>query len=295
MKKLKQPQINLLCRRMNERRLSVWRIARLAGITTRWTRELYRRYLEGGVPPVLGKCGLQAVATPVQAREKVIREYCELPSGALELEQRLRRQGIRLSHNRIHRVLREAKLAKREPKKSRKRKWVRYERHKANSLWHSDWKQLEDGKWMILFEDDATRLCVGYGVFDTLTAELSLQVFALAVEKWGMPRQLLTDNGSTFCNTHDKHDLEHLFHGGVVKAGVDHIFTRLSHPQCNGKLEKLNHTIQKLYSHYNCDLDKAVRMYNEKRLHMSLEWHTPLEAWTTKTEKGLKYQKPIKT
>lgn len=211
------------------------------------------------------------------------------------MEQRLRRQKIRLSHNRIHAVLRDAKLAKREVKKSRKRKWVRYERRKANSLWHADWKQLDDGKWMLLFEDDATRLCTGYGWFNTLTAETSLQVFAVATANYGVPRQLLTDNGSTFCNTHDKHDLEHLFHGAVVRAGCDHIFTRPSHPQSNGKLEKLNHTIQKLYRHYDGDLNKAVRMYNEKRLHMSLEWHTPLEAWTNKTEKGLKYKQPIKT
>lgn len=90
-----------------------------------------------------------------------------------------------MSHNRIHGILREAKLSKREPKKSKTRKWVRYERHKANSLWHADWKKLDD-KHMILFEDDATRLITGYGLFDRQTAELSLQVFALAVEEWGL-------------------------------------------------------------------------------------------------------------
>lgn len=109
-----------------------------------------------------------------------------------------------------------------------------------------------------------------------------------------MPRQLLTDNGAEFCSTHDRTDLKHAFHGGVVKAGCDHIFTRINHPQCNGKLEKLNHTIQKLYRHYGGDLSKAVAAYNKKRLHMSLDWKTPQEVWDAKVAKGLKYEKPIK-
>ena len=280
---------------MNAGSKSVWRIAKQAGVSPRWIREIYHRYQESGVPPTLQKCGQRPAPTQPRMKERVIREYCEFPCGALAMEQRLKKRGTRLSHNRIHAALREAKLAKREKKKSRKRKWVRYERTKANSLWHADWKQLDDGKWMILFEDDATRLITGYGLFGEATAALSLQVFLVAVAKWGTPRQLLTDNGSQFCNTHDNADASHAFHGGVAAAGCEHIFTRPSHPQCNGKLEKLNHTIQRYFEHFDGDLEKAVTGYNEKHLHMSLNWHTPHEEWNEKTAKGLKYEKPIKT
>jgi putative transposase len=294
MKHLKQPQINKICRQMNAGVLTVWRIAKLAGKTPQRIRQIYQSYLDLGRPPTRKKCGRPAQPTPKPLAEKVIREHREVSGSALELEQRLKRKGIALSHNRIHRVLREAKLAKREKKKSKKRKWVRFERRKANSLLHADWKSL-DGKHLILFEDDATRLIVGYGLFDQQSAELSLQVFALAVEKWGLPRQLLTDNGSEFCNTHDKRDLKHAFHGGVTRAGVDHVFTRPAHPQCNGKLEKLNHTIERLYRHFEGDLDAAVAAYNGKKLHMSLSWRTPLEVWKAKVAKGLIYRKACKT
>ena len=280
---------------MNAKLLSVWRIAKIAKITPRWVRTIYDRYLKQGRPPILRNCGRPPIPTPDVLREKVIRDYRELPASALEMEQRLKRQGIQLSHNRIHRVLREEKLAKREVKKSRKRKWVRYERRKANSLWHADWKLMRDGKWMVLFEDDATRLVVGWGLFDSATAEYSLQVFAVAVQKWGVPRQLLTDNGSQFCNTHDKRDECHVFNGGVAAAGCEHIFTRPAHPQCNGKLEKLNDTIQKLYRHFGGDLDAAVAAYNGKRLHMSLDWQTPFEVWNAKIAKGLKFEKLTNT
>ncbi|MDP2717854.1 MAG: DDE-type integrase/transposase/recombinase [Candidatus Micrarchaeota archaeon] len=294
MKHLKQPQINRICRQMNARLLSVWRIAKIAKITPRWARKIYASYLETGRPPVLRKCGRPATPTSEALAEKVIREYHEVSGSALELEQRLKRQGIRLSHNRIHRVLRDAHLAKREVKKSKRRKWVRYERRKANSLWHADWKKL-DGKHMVLFEDDATRLITGHGLFDRQSAELSLQVFALAVEKWGVPRQLLTDNGAEFCNTHERKDDRHVFYGGVQRAGCTPIHTRPAHPQCNGKLEKLNHTISRLYWHFGGDLDAAVAAYNQKKLHMSLDWKTPMEVWNAKTAKGLKYEKLTKT
>ena len=294
MKKLKQPQINQICREMNDGYLSVWRIAKRAGVSPRWAREIYKRYLKVGTPPLLKACGRPLEPLPAEVIETVLREHAILSCSALEMQERLKRQKIKASHNKIHAVLREHGLAKREPKKSKKRKWVRYERHKANSLWHTDFTEL-DGKQLILFEDDATRLIVGYGLFDSTTAENALQAFAVAVSAYGVPRQLLTDNGSHFCNTHDNKDEKHAFHSAVTRAGVQHIFTRPSHPQCNGKLERLNYTIKKLCRYYNGDLDHAVRMYNEKKLHMSLDWHTPLEAWNTKIKKGLKYVKPIKS
>ncbi|OIO23965.1 hypothetical protein AUJ65_02420 [Candidatus Micrarchaeota archaeon CG1_02_51_15] len=228
-------------------------------------------------------------------KERIICEHREVPCSALEMEQRLLARKIRVSHNKIRAVLKEAGLAKREPKKSKRRKWVRYERTKTNSLWHVDWKLLSNGKWLILFEDDATRLIVGHGLFDSPTAEAALQVFAVATAKHGVPRQLLTDNGTQFCNTQNRTDPAHAFHGAVKRAGVDHVFTRSSHPQCNGKLEKLNHTITRLYDYYDDDLEKAVKAYNEKKLHSSLEWQTPLAVWNKKTAKGLKYKNTTKS
>jgi len=286
MKKLDSDMVSWICREMTRRELSVWRIAKHARVTKQWVYELYKRFVASGKYPEPLKCGRKPIPLPEELKERIKQEFRDFPYGAVKMEEHLKRSNVRVSHNKIHAVLLKHGLAKREVKKQKKRKWVRYERRKINSLWHADWTDL-DGKQLILFEDDATRLVTGYGSFDSATAELSLQVFALAVEKWGRPRQLLTDNGSQFCNTHDNKDKTHAFHGAIVKSGCDHIFTRKSHPQCNGKLEKLNHTISLLYNHFNKDLDKAVRMYNEKRIHMSLgnPWTTPLEAYERK--KGL--------
>lgn len=50
MKKLDQPMVNWICREMNARTLSVWSIARRAGVSKQWVYELYARYLASGVP-----------------------------------------------------------------------------------------------------------------------------------------------------------------------------------------------------------------------------------------------------
>ena len=76
-------------------------------------------------------------------------------------------------------------LASDEPKKKGRRKWVRYEREHSNSMWHTDYKQLDDGRWFIAYQDDASRFVTGYGVFDNATTKNALAVLREAPE----PRQ----------------------------------------------------------------------------------------------------------
>lgn len=52
----------------------------------------------------------------------------EHPAGVVNLERIFDKQGRHMPHNPIHRILIRQGLAKTEPKKSKRRKWVRYER-----------------------------------------------------------------------------------------------------------------------------------------------------------------------
>lgn len=47
-------------------------------------------------------------------------------------------------------------LARDEPRKQMKRKWVRYERKYSNSLWHTDWTLIDGKGWMTAYLDDAS-------------------------------------------------------------------------------------------------------------------------------------------
>jgi len=44
----------------------------------------------------------------------------------------------------INSVLKQEGLAMNEPKKWRRKKWIRYEREHSNSLWHVDWHEIKD-------------------------------------------------------------------------------------------------------------------------------------------------------
>ncbi len=93
-------------------------------------------------------------------------------------------------------------LAMEQSKKHARRKWIRYERVYSNSLWHTDYKQQlpADGRWLIAYEDDASRYITGYGVFsDATSVSAAVSVLKEAIiNKYGKPASILTDRGSQF-------------------------------------------------------------------------------------------------
>lgn len=281
MRKLNLRKGRWMIRELHKRDLSVWQIARQQGVSERHARRLRSKF-KNAKAFELKHCGRKPQPIPRAQEQRILTAYAEYGFGALSLENVLKD----VSHNKIHAVLLKHGLARHDVKKQKKRKYVRYERRHSNSLWHADWTDFQ-GRKLLVFEDDASRLIVGYGLFDSASAENSLQVFAIAVEKWGLPKQLLTDNDTHFCNTHKKRDLTHAFHGGVTRAGVYHIFTRVKHPQCNGKNERVFQTIERDAKRLG-SLDAAVEFYNLKRPHMSLRWEaleTPLQAFNRKKRK----------
>ena len=147
-------------------------IALIQRVSHRRVEQVWQAYKRTGVLPTLKMPG-KPKGAPVRLHEAalVLKVY-ELKVNALTLEHVLRDvYRVRLPHNKIHMILKEAGRALPEPSKQRRRKLVRYEREHSMSLWHMDWKQLWDGRWWIAVMDDASRLIVGYGVFQEATAE----------------------------------------------------------------------------------------------------------------------------
>lgn len=170
----------------------------------------------------------------------------------------------------------EAKLAKEEQGKKNRKKWVRYERHHSNSLWHTDWFEYK-GKQCIIYLDDASRLIPSHGEFDNANTENSLKVFRKGL-KYGIPKQVMSDHGPQF---------EEQFTSGIKEVGSKHIKARVKHPQSNGKAERAIQTIKKLWDGLG-SFDKAVRFYNKKKPHISLtngKLRTPYQAFLDKQRK----------
>ncbi len=265
--------------------LSVGLIANHLGVTPRWIRQLPMKYEGISLKDIrLRPPGRKPIPISTQQRIIVRKTKETYGSGAVTIEKILAEKAERMPHNRIHRILRQEGLANREPKKSNQRKWVRWEREFSNDMWHTDYVETDEGKQMILYEDDASRCIMGYGEFDNATTDNAILVFDDAAALWGtVPTELLTDHGTQFCVDENN---EYRFRNHIGSLGVKHVLARVKHPQTNGKQEKLGGTIKGIMRWKKCSLVEAVKFYNEVRPHMSLErdghLRTPLVAYYEK-------------
>ncbi len=209
----------------------------------------------------------------------------------------------------------EAGSPERRPENPGRRKWVRYERAYSNSMWHADYKLLDDGRWLVAYQDDASRLIVGHGVFDRATAENAASVLESAVSRHGKPASVLTDHGSQFYASEEPRIRgSAAFEKKLVQLGISHRLARAGHPQTNGKLGRFYGELQRklpIFVAASCGIatkaspgggdahmggpfctarprdpvERFVDWYNNDRPHMSLDWskrETPAQAHARK-------------
>jgi len=274
MKKLNKKKIKWIVKEVERRELGVWTIARTQKISKQHAYRVAKKFKNR--EPEFKNCGRKPKQISDEERKVVIETYYEIRASAVMIEQYLEEKGIHMSHNRIHKILLEAKLAKEEHRKKNRRKWVRYERKHSNSLSHTDWFEYKNRQG-IIFIDDASRFITGYGEFSNANTDNSLKVFRKSL-KYGIPKQVMSDHGPQF---------ENQFMEGLKEVGSKHIKARIKHPQSNGKAEKVIQTIKKLWKELG-SFDLAVKHYNYKKPHMSLtngKLRTPYQAFLEKQRK----------
>ena len=286
MKKLNKKKIKWIVREVERREQGVWSIARQQKITPRHARRVAKKY-KNDKDPKLKKCGRKLRQITEEERKLVIKIYKEYLASATMIEQILDEKGVHINHNRIHRILLEEGLAKPNPNKKKKRKYKCYERKHSLSLVHTDWFVYK-GKDVILFKDDASRFILAYGEFNSANKKNTIKVFKESL-KYGIYKQLHSDNGSVFrANDQEgKKPGEADLQIETKSRGIKQIFTRVRYPQGNGKLERLNGTIKRLWKQLE-SLDKAVKHYNHKRPHSGLtngKLRTPHQAFLEKMRK----------
>ena len=102
--------------------------------------------------------------------------------------------GLNIPHSTIRRVIADDGLSMRQPNKGRRRKGIRYECTYSNSMWHTDYKLLRDGRWFIAYEDDVSKFITGYGVFGEVTTAHAIEVLHKAIDDHGKPASILTNH-----------------------------------------------------------------------------------------------------
>lgn len=202
--------------------------------------------------------------------------------GACHIEQILKQKGFKISHRQIEKVLLENNLVVPNIKKQKPRKWVRYELPNPNDLWHTDWSYDPfSGKQLAMFIDDRTRLVTCAGVFDRATAENTIALLYEGIAEYGKPKAIMTDHGTQYYANHPNAGQQNTLFGNTLNIlEIKHYLARVNRPQTNGKAERFFLTYKTEFATGSFTTMKDyVQHYNEKRLHMSLNYQTPKEVW----------------
>jgi len=159
-------------------------------------------------------------------------------------------------------------------------------REHSNELWQIDGSQhrLANGRefWVVDIVDDCSRFCVAALAGPALTGLLAWTAFRSAVAAYGLPAQLLSDNG--LCFTGKLRGFEVAFERQVHAAGTRTTHSRPYHPQCCGKIERLHRTAKDYLARQprprslpagQRALDGFVEHYNHHRPHQSLDGAYP--------------------
>ena len=248
--KLDEEQVKWIIRQNRDGTATNREIADTMDISIRWVQRLCLKYKNTNpsmirYPSTMGRPGNGLAGR--REHSAVLSGYTENRRSAVRLEKIIKvRMGIHISHHTIHRILKDEELAENQPAKAKQRKYIRYERRFSNSLWHTDYKQLHDGRWFIAYMDDASRFIVGFGVFEDSTTPNALHVLEEAIKKHGKPAGILTDHGSQFYankkETANRGESE--FEKKLVELDIRHSLARIKHPQTNGKLERFHSEIE---------------------------------------------------
>lgn len=263
-------------------------VAEQFGVSRRRVQQIAKEYRETGVIPRLKRPGPKP--KPCRIREQVIAASRKIGGSATVIGSYLRsKRGLRVDNNLIHTILLEEGMAKEEPGKKGRKKWVRYEREHSLSAVHMDWYCGEE--WVCAVLDDASRMVLAAGEFSHATANNSIKLLDEAYHKYlyiAPIREVITDHGSQFyANKRDKKgNARHSFEEYCMRMGIKQILCKYNHPQSNGKIEKWFDLYRRYRNSFD-SLDELIKWYNKDRPHMSLnfqEMETPQQAFYRKCE-----------
>jgi transposase InsO family protein len=190
----------------------------------------------------------------------------------------------------VARVLHEAGYELEEvPTCSHPDKVRHFERAKPNELWQTDLftfvlKRQNRRVYLVAFMDDHSRFITGYGLHASQSGALVLEVLRAAINSFGTPGEVLTDNGSQYVTWRGKS----AFTKELEKRGIKQIVAAPRRPQTLGKIERFWGTLWRecVASAVFVDLGDAQRRigwfidhYNFCRPHHGLDGLFPADRY----------------
>ena len=243
-------------------------------------------------------------SSPNQATPEVEARVCELRRahpkwGALRIVHELMRGPAppepMPSRATVHRILVRHGLVITRSRRRKPSEYVRWQRPAAMQLWQlgivygprlvdTVTGELREAR-IVTGVDDHSRYCVLARVVERATRRAICLAFSEALERYGAPEEVLSDNGKQFTGRFGRGG-EVLFDKICRRNGIAHRLTAPSSPTTTGKIERFHQTLRRellddarpftSMLEAQAALDDWVREYNAERPHQALETKVPV-------------------
>jgi transposase InsO family protein len=137
-------------------------------------------------------------------------------------------------------------------RKRRRADYIRWERSRAMELWQMDivgGVKLADGSEAKIVPgiDDHSRFIISAHVVERATARPTCHGLVKAMRTYGVPEQILTDNGKVFTGRFGPGTGEVLFDRICRENGIKHLLTAPRSPTTTGKIERWHRTMRERF------------------------------------------------
>jgi transposase InsO family protein len=273
-------------------------VAEKAGVSRQSVHTWLRRYADEGLSGLQDR-SRRPDSCAHQASPEVEALVCELRRhhpkwGSRRIAFELGRHGCPgpvPSRMTVYRILLRHGLAVAAPRRRGRKDYVRWERDRPMELWQMDIVGgifLTDGTEakVVTGVDDHSRFCVIAAVTRRATGRAVCLAFAEALQQFGVPDEVLTDNGKQFTARFGNGG-EVMFDRICRENGITHRLTQPATPTTTGKVERFHRTLRRELlddvatwpdlDSVQAAIDVFRQEYNTDRPHQSLDMAFPAD------------------
>jgi transposase InsO family protein len=278
-------------------------VAAELGVSRQSVHSWVGRYREAGLAGLADRSS-RPQSSPNRASRELEALVCELRRGhprwgAQRIVHELMRGPVppeRLpSRATVHRILVRHGLVIGRARRRKRSEYVRWQRPAAMQLWQLDiiygprlvdttTGEVREAR-IVTGVDDHSRFCVLARVVERATGRATCLAFTEALQRFGAPEEVLTDNGKQFTARFGRGG-EVLFDRICRRNGIAHRLTQPSSPTTTGKIERFHQTLRRellddarpftSLLQAQAAVDDWVREYNAERPHQALETRAPV-------------------
>ncbi|MFD8159857.1 IS481 family transposase [Streptomyces malaysiensis] len=286
---------------------TVTEVAASLGVSRQTVSGWKSRYAASGLAGLADR-SRRLASCPHQASAEVEAAVCELRRkhprwGPRRIAHVLERSGTVTpvpSRMTVYRILVRHGLVEPGVRRRKRSDYKRWQRDRPMQLWQMDivggvmlvdtvTGELSEAK-VVTGVDDHSRYCVIAKVVERATGRAVCSAFVGALRGFGVPEEVLTDNGKQFTDRFGQGG-EVLFDRICRENGIAHRLTQPASPTTTGKVERFHQTLRRelldecrpfeSIEAAQAALDVWVEEYNSVRPHQALQMQSPADRFTS--------------